>query len=38
MEREKIEELKRRKKEQKKSNKIDKKITHIHSECFVLWS
>jgi len=39
MEKEKVEELKRRKKEeQKKSKNTDKEITHIFSESFVPWS
>ena len=38
-EKEKVEELKRRKKEeQKKSNDINKEVTHTHSECFILWT
>ena len=37
-EKEKVEELKRRKKEQKKSNDIDKEATHTHFKCFVPWS
>ncbi len=37
-EREKVEELKRREKEQKKSNDIEKEATHTCSECFVPWS
>jgi len=35
MEREKVEELKRREKEQKKSNDIKKEVTHTRSKCFV---
>ena len=34
-EREKVEELKRREKEQKKSNDIKKEVTHTRSKCFV---